>query len=67
MAKYNVPIERKVLDIYQVEARSGSDAAFQAALLVSEGNPPTSTRELSRRVLSARPAVSEPTTPTQED
>lgn len=57
MTMYAVPIERKVLDVYHVEARSGTDAAFKVATEIAAGATPTHTRELSRRVLSARSVV----------
>lgn len=60
--KYSVPITSKRLDVFIVEARNGSDAAFKAAERIGKGEAPDQTRELSRQVGSARPLVDDPTT-----
>lgn len=57
MPKYSVPITTKTLDVYVVDAKNGSDAAFKAAGLVAENVPPTHSRELSRQVGSAKPLI----------
>lgn len=62
MKKYSVPIKRTTLDVFIVEARSGSDAAFQAAERISKGDAPDQTRELNRQVLSAKQIVDDPAT-----
>ena len=59
MPKYTVPITRKVLDVYVVEARNGTEAGMKAAYAVADGEAPTHTRELSRVVGSARPELAE--------
>lgn len=57
MPKYTVPIVRKVMDVYTIEARNGSEAAFKAAERIANGDAPDHTRELSRDVKSAKPVV----------
>jgi hypothetical protein len=57
MPKYTVPINRKVLDVYVVEAKSGPAAVFEAATQAANGVPPTHTRELSRTVGAAKTVV----------
>ena len=60
MSEYNVVIERKLLDVYTVEARSGADAAFKIATAIASDNPPTPrTTELSRKVHTPRPTIEE--------
>lgn len=63
MAQYSVPITTKTLDVYIVEAKNGSDAAFKAANLITQGEKPTHSRELSRQVGSARPVLDDTTPP----
>jgi hypothetical protein len=63
MPKYSVPITRKILDVYIVEAKNGSHAAFIAATNILEGGSATFSRELSRNVGSAKP-LAEDTIPT---
>lgn len=60
MPKYSVPITRKTLDVFFVEARNGSEAAFAAAERIAKGDAPDQTRELGRQVGSARPVVADP-------
>jgi hypothetical protein len=55
--KYSVPVTRKVLDVYIVEAKNPTHAAFIAATDVANGGEPTQTRELSRQVGSAKRVV----------
>jgi len=57
MPKYSVPVTRKVLDVYIVEAKNPSHAAFVAATHRSNGGEPTMTRELSWDVGSAKRIV----------
>ncbi len=54
MPKYTVPIVRTVQDVYIVEARSGTEAGMAAAVRIAAGDEPDTSRELSRRVLSAK-------------
>lgn len=54
MPKYTVPIVRTLQDVYVVEARSATEAGMAAATRIAAGEPPDSSRELSRRVLSAK-------------
>jgi len=54
MPKYTVPIVRTVQDVYVVEARSGTEAGMAAAVRIAAGEEPDSSRELRRRVLSAK-------------
>lgn len=60
--QYSVPITTKTLDVYIVEAKNGSDAAFKVAGLINDGVPPTRSRELNRTIGSAKPLVNDPTT-----
>ena len=57
MAKYSVPVTRKVLDVYVVEARNATHAGMVAAELISNDDKPTHSHELSRTVMSAKPMV----------
>lgn len=60
--KYSVPITTKTLDVYIVEARNGSDAAFQVAEAIANGAVPNHTTNLGRNIGAARPIiVDEPT------
>lgn len=54
MPKYTVPIVRTIEEVYIVEARSGTDAGVQAATRIANGDAPDYSRELSKRVLSAK-------------
>ena len=60
MAKYSVPITRKTLDVYIVEARNGSEAAFVAAEAIANGATPNQTTNLGRSIGTARPLIDEP-------
>jgi hypothetical protein len=60
MPKYTVPVTRKTLDVYVVEARNATEAGMNAAYLIAENAPPTHQRELSRVVGTARPEQVEP-------
>jgi hypothetical protein len=61
MAKYSVPITTKKLDVYIVEARNGSEAAFLAAEAIANGVMPDQTTNLGRIIGTARPLADEPT------
>jgi hypothetical protein len=54
MPKYTVPIVRTIQDVYEVDARSATEAGMVAATRIAAGDQPDSTKELSRRVLSAK-------------
>lgn len=54
MAQYSVPINRKTLDVFYVDARNGSEAAFKAAELIAAGVEPSTSTELSRQIGTAR-------------
>lgn len=58
--KYSVPITRKILEVYVVEARNGSEAAFKAAELRAEGTAPDQVTDLGHSVSTARPLINEP-------
>jgi hypothetical protein len=63
MAKYSVPITTKTLSVFIVEARNGSDAAFQVAEAIANGAIADQTTNLGRVIGAARPLVDEPTAP----
>lgn len=63
---YHVPVTRRILDVYTVEAKSKTDAGVQAGMLIAEGKPPTSTTELSRNVGAATLAGAGDTAPGAE-
>lgn len=54
---YTVPVQRKMLDVYRVEAVSSQDAAVQAGVLMATEAAPFSTTELSRTILSVKPLL----------
>jgi len=60
MPKYTVPVTRKTLDVYVVEARNATEAGMKAAYLIVDDDEPTYQRELSRVVGTARPEQVEP-------
>lgn len=61
---YSVPITTKTLDVYILEARNGSEAAFKAAELIAEGVAPNQHTKLGRTIGSAKPLVAnEPNDP----
>jgi hypothetical protein len=55
--KYSVPVTRKTLDVFIVEARNGSEAAFIAAEAIAEGKQPDQQTNLGRTIGTARPLV----------
>jgi hypothetical protein len=63
MPKYTVPIVRTVQDVYVVEARSGTEAGMAAATRIAAGDAPDTSRELSRRVLSAKTVLDDSVEP----
>jgi hypothetical protein len=57
MPKYSVPITRKIEDVFIVEARNGSEAAFKVAELIAEGVEPDRQMCTERKVGTARPLI----------
>lgn len=60
MPKYTVPIVRTVQDVYVVEARSATEAGMVAATRIANGDPPDSSKEQGRKVLSAKTLADDP-------
>jgi hypothetical protein len=57
--QYSVPITTKTLDVYIVEAKNGSDAAFKVAGLINDGVEPTRSRVLNTTIGSAKPVIAD--------
>lgn len=60
MPKFTVPVVRTVQDVYIVEARSATEAGMIAGARIYGDGAPDTSRELSRKVLSAKRVVDEP-------
>jgi len=64
MPKYSLPITRKWIDVYIVEAKSPTDAGIQVGQLIAQGSEPDHQTEVGYNVGSAKLViVDEPTLP----
>lgn len=61
MALFNVPFKRELLDVYQVEARSRTEATMLAERARLQGEAPTFTHEVKFQLGRVETAVAEPT------
>ncbi len=57
--KYTVPVTRTIMDVYEVDARNGTEAAVKVGMAMAAGDPPSTTKELSRKVGGARTLVND--------
>lgn len=54
---YELQIERRIVDTFQIEATSRTEAAMQLALAIANGATPTSSMEIRRTTLGAPSVV----------
>ena len=61
MPKFMIQVERKTVEVFAIEARSGAEAAFQLAIDIAQDKAvPVRAAEIGRKVSQPRQEVADP-------
>ena len=52
--RYQVPVRSIMLDVYDVEAKSSSEAGYLAGRMIDKGVPPSTSTIVSTQMMSAK-------------